>query len=198
MAVGAGLSAKLRGTSQVAVAFFGDGAINAGQFHEAMNLAAVWRLPVLFVCDNNQYAISTPLAEATAGSLTARAAGYEIPGHRVDGNDPLALYEVTMEALQRARSGNGPTVIEALTYRWEGHSRNDPGTGYRTREEIEAWKGKDPIARLEARMIGEGLATKAQLADIEQAARAEVDAAVEFAKGSPFPPAESVLDYNYV
>ncbi len=198
MAVGAALSAKLRGTSQIAVAFFGDGAINAGQFHEAMNLAAVWRLPVLFVCDNNQYAISTPLADSTAGSLARRAAGYDIPGHQVDGNDPLALYELTVEALKRARGGDGPTVIEALTYRWEGHSRNDSGLGYRTREEIEAWKGRDPIARLQARIINEGIATEAELTKIERTARADVDAAVEFAKGSPFPPAASVLDYNHV
>lgn len=197
MTVGAALSAKLRGTSQVAVAFFGDGAINAGQFHEAMNLAAVWRLPVLFVCDNNQYAISTPLAEATAGNLTARAAGYGIPGHQVDGNDPVALYEVTREALARARRGAGPSVIEALTYRWEGHSRNDPGTEYRTKEEIEAWKKKDPIARLKARILEEGLASEARVTEIEQQARQDVDAAVEFARASPFPRPETVLDYNY-
>lgn len=197
MAVGAALSAKLRGTQQVAVAFFGDGAINAGQFHEAMNLAAVWRLPVLFVCDNNQYAISTPLADATAGSLTARAAGYGIPGYQMDGNDPVALYNLTLKALERARSGKGPTVIEALTYRWEGHSRNDPGTEYRTREEIAEWKAKDPIARLRARMLEEGLTTETQLTGIEEAAKQEVEAAVEFAKNSPFPRPESVLDYNY-
>ena len=197
MAVGAALSAKLRGTSQVAVAFFGDGAINAGQFHEAMNLAAVWRLPVLFVCDNNQYAISTPLADSTAGSLSARAAGYGIPGYQVDGNDPVALYELTLKALTRARSGEGPSVIEALTYRWEGHSRNDPGTEYRTREEIDAWKAKDPIARLKARMLEQGLASEARIEEIEQSARRDVDAAVEFAKSSPFPRPESLLDYNY-
>ena len=197
MAVGAALSAKLRGTSQVAVAFFGDGAINAGQFHEAMNLAAVWRLPVLFVCDNNQYAISTPLADSTAGSLTARAAGYGISGHQVDGNDPVALYELTVKALKRVRNGEGPSVIEALTYRWEGHSRNDPGTEYRTQEEIDQWKAKDPIARLKARMLEQGLASEARIEEIEQAASQEVDAAVEFAKSSAFPRPENVLDYNY-
>ena len=198
MTVGAALSAKLRGTSQVAVAFFGDGAINAGQFHEAMNLAAVWRLPVLFVCDNNQYAISTPSADSTAGSLSARAAGYGIPGHQVDGNDPVALHELTLKALARARSGEGPSVIEALTYRWEGHSRNDPGTEYRSREEIDEWKAKDPIARLKARMLEQGLASEVQIEQIEQVAKQEVDAAVEFAKSSPFPQPQSVLDYNYV
>jgi len=197
MTVGAALSARLRGTKQVAVAFFGDGAINAGQFHEAMNLAAVWKLPVLFVCDNNQYAISTPVADATAGNLTLRAKGYGIPGRQVDGNDAISVYEATQEALEHARSGAGPSVIEALTYRWEGHSRNDPGTEYRTREEIEAWKTRDPIARLGARLLEQKLATEPALAEIEQAVRRDIDAAVEFAKASPFPQAESVLDFNY-
>ncbi len=197
MAVGAALAAKMKRTDQVAVAFFGDGAINSGQFHEAMNLAALWKLPVLFVCDNNMYAVSMAASESTAGSLSARAAGYGIPGINVDGNDPMAVYEVTQQALARARSGEGPTVIDALTYRWEGHSRNDPGTDYRTKEEIAEWKARDPVLLVRGQLIAMGAQTEESLEAVEQAARAKVDAAIEFAKASPHPKAEDVLKYTY-
>jgi len=146
MAVGAAWSARLRGTTQVAVAFFGDGATNIGAFHEALNLAAIWKLPVLFVCENNRYMEYTPIGSVTSVPNPAadRAAANGMPGVLVDGNDVLAVHDVMTEAVGRARDGGGPTVVEALTYRHFGHSRTDPGT-YRPEEEVEEWLARDPL-----------------------------------------------------
>ena len=158
MATGAAWSARLRGTSQVAVAFFGDGATNIGAFHEALNLAAVWQLPVLFVCENNRYMEYTPIASVTSVPNPAadRAAANGMPGVIVDGNDVEAVHETVAEAVERARAGRGPTVIEALTYRHFGHSRTDPAT-YRPAEEVEEWLARDPLLVTRRRLVERGL-----------------------------------------
>src|SRR5271170_4588376 len=149
IAVGAALSAKKRGAGAVAVSFFGDGANNEGAFHESLNIASIWKLPVIFVCENNQYAMSMAMARATAvANVADRASAYAIPGVIVDGNDFAAVAEASFQATERARAGEGPTLIEAKTYRTRGHSRSDRNR-YRSREEIEAWKARDPITRFE-------------------------------------------------
>jgi pyruvate dehydrogenase E1 component alpha subunit len=195
MAVGAAWSASLRGTDQVAVAFFGDGATNIGAFHEALNLAAVWRLPVLFVCENNLYMEYTPIATVTAVPNPAadRASAYGIPGELIDGNDVLIVKQTVETAARRARAGDGPTLIEALTYRHYGHSRSDPAK-YRPQEEVDGWLERDPldVARLHLRKAGVG---DDQINDLDERARAEVAEAVEAAKAAPdADPAEALTD----
>jgi len=153
IAVGAALSAKKRRTGAVALAFFGDGANNEGAFHEALNLASIWKLPVVFVCENNQYAMSMAMVRATAvANVVDRAPAYAIPGIMVDGNDFATVAEASFEATERARAGEGPTLIEAKTYRTRGHSRSDRNR-YRSREEIEAWTARDPIGRFEQEIV---------------------------------------------
>jgi acetoin:2,6-dichlorophenolindophenol oxidoreductase subunit alpha len=185
IACGAAWSAKLRGTGQVAVAFFGDGATNIGAFHEALNLAAVWRLPVLFVCENNLYMEYTPISSVTAVAQPAagRAPSYGLPAEVVDGNDVVAVMQATSRAAARARAGEGPTVIEALTYRQYGHSRADPAK-YRPKEEVDAWMRRDPLTVLAERLAAGGIE---QRAIDERRARADelVAAAVEAAKAAP-------------
>ena len=157
LATGAGLAAKLQGTDRVAVAFFGDGASNQGVFHESLNLAAVWKLPVIFVCENNQYALSTSYRNTTAVSqVSNRAASYEIPGITVDGNDGVEVYLVLREAVDRARAGEGPTLIEAMTYRHGQHSLRVNLRDPRPEDELESWLDRDPIARMEKRLSSEG------------------------------------------
>ncbi len=154
-AVGAAIAARYRKEEAVAVAYFGDGATSKGDFHEALNLAGVFRLPALFICQNNQWAISVPVKEQTAAvSLAQKALAYGIEGVQVDGNDVLAVYRATREALERARSGGGPTFIECLTYRMEDHTTADDAARYRPPEAVEAWKRKDPISRLERFLTG--------------------------------------------
>ena len=162
IACGAAWSAKLRGSGQVAVAFFGDGATNIGAFHEALNLAAVWRLPALFVCENNLYMEYTPIAAVTAVAQPAadRAPAYGLPAEVIDGNDVVAVWEATSRAVDRARAGNGPTIIEALTYRQYGHSRADPAK-YRPQEEVDEWLRRDPLTLLAERLRGDGVAEDA-------------------------------------
>ncbi|NMB17044.1 MAG: thiamine pyrophosphate-dependent dehydrogenase E1 component subunit alpha, partial [Firmicutes bacterium] len=153
IAVGAALGSTIKGDDRVAAAFFGDGASNTGAFHEGINMAAVWKLPVVFVCENNMYAVSTSTRESLAiEGVVERAAGYGIPGVQVDGNDVLQVYEAAREAVARAREGKGPTLLECLTYRWTGHTVGDPGL-YRSKEEVEAWKQKDPIPRFRDYLI---------------------------------------------
>ena len=161
IAVGAALAAKLRGSDQVAVSFFGDGASNQGIFHESLNLAAVWKLPILFVCENNGFGISVPTWQSTAvEDISVRAQGYNMPGYTVDGNDVYAIYEVAEKAIERAKEGLGPTLIECKTYRHLGHWTGDPQP-YRTREEIEEWKEKnDPIKRMREKMLEKGSSRK--------------------------------------
>jgi TPP-dependent pyruvate/acetoin dehydrogenase alpha subunit len=190
IACGAAWSAKLRGSGQVAVAFFGDGATNIGAFHEALNLAAVWKLPALFVCENNLYMEYTPIASVTAVAQPAadRAPAYGLPAEVIDGNDVVAVREATARAVERARAGNGPTIIEALTYRQYGHSRADPAK-YRPKEEVDEWLKRDPLTLLAERLRADGIAEDA-LQERRDRAQKVVDAAVEAAKAAP-PPDEA-------
>jgi TPP-dependent pyruvate/acetoin dehydrogenase alpha subunit/pyruvate/2-oxoglutarate/acetoin dehydrogenase E1 component len=195
-AVGAGLSARVRGTSQAAAAFFGDGASSIGMFHESINLAAIWKLPVVFVCENNLYAESTSYEYAVAGQdVSARAAGYGIPGVQVDGMDVLAVYEAAQEAVERARRGEGPTLIEARTYRYYGHFLGDDPRRYRTTEEEAAYRARDPIATFRARLLAREVTSQADLDAIDRRCQERVEEAVEFAEQSPLPdPAEVLTD----
>ena len=187
IAVGAALSAKKLRTGAVAVAFFGDGANNEGAFHEALNLASIWKLPVVFVCENNQYAMSMAMNRATAvANVSDRAQAYAIPGVKVDGNDFAAVAEAAFKATDRARAGDGPTLIEAKTYRTRGHSRSDRNR-YRTREEIDAWKARDPIARFEKEIVELGLTTEDEVAAIAAEAEKERAEAIAEASASPWP-----------
>jgi TPP-dependent pyruvate/acetoin dehydrogenase alpha subunit len=187
LATGAGLAARVRGSEQVAVAFFGDGAVNQGVFHESLNLAAIWRLPVLYVCENNGFAESTPVGYATSvPDVAVRAAAYGIAQATVDARDVVAVYEAAREAVDRARSGGGPTLLEMKTYRFHGHFEGDPDR-YRDNSEREALLEFDPIPPLRARLSATGVGVDALDRDIEAA----VEQAVEFARSSPWPdPAE--------
>jgi pyruvate dehydrogenase E1 component alpha subunit len=187
IANGSAWSAQYRGTKQVTVCFLGDGATNIGAFHEALNLAAVWKLPVVFVCENNRYMEYTPIEAVTAVPRPAadRAASYGLPPVVVDGNDVEAVYDVATQALTRARDGGGPSLVEALTYRHGGHSRADPGK-YRPREEVQEWLAKDPIPAYRAVLISRGV-DEALLDEIDKHAREAVDQATEEAKAGPLP-----------
>lgn len=189
IATGAALSAKVLGNGRVSLAFFGDGAANQGCLYEAMNLAGSWDLPVVFLCENNQYALSTPAHTVTSGVIAERAAGFGIAGVRVeDGQDVLAVHAATTEAVDRARCGAGPTLVEVLTYRFHEHSEGlRLGTDYRNADEKEAWLRRDPIVLFRNRLVADGVATERELDDLEAAVLAEVDAAVAFADESPFP-----------
>jgi TPP-dependent pyruvate/acetoin dehydrogenase alpha subunit len=179
-ATGAALAAQLRRSGSVAAAFFGDGAVNQAYFHECLNWASVRRLPVIYVCENNLYGEFTPMARVTAGGrIASRAAAYDLPAAEVDGNDVLAVLEAAQQAVTNAREGRGPTLLECKTYRQKGHSRGDPGT-YRPKEEIAAWMERDPLLR-HAQRIGEAAG------QIEQEVRAEIDAALEAARGASWP-----------
>jgi TPP-dependent pyruvate/acetoin dehydrogenase alpha subunit len=193
MAAGAAWSAQLRGSGQVAVAFFGDGATNIGAFHEALNLAAVWSLPVLFICENNLYMEYTPIGEVTAVANPAagRAPAYGIPAEIVDGNDVVVVRDVVAAAAERARAGDGPTVIEALTYRHFGHSRTDPGT-YRPAAEVEDWLRRDPLELAKARLQALGMPAESVAMADERAGEAVADA-VAAAKAAPGPDPDDAL-----
>ncbi len=193
MAAGAAWSAQLRGSGQVAVAFFGDGATNIGAFHEALNLAAVWSLPVLFICENNLYMEYTPIGEVTAVANPAagRAPAYGIPAEIVDGNDVVVVRDVVAAAAERARAGDGPTVIEALTYRHFGHSRTDPGT-YRPAAEVEDWLRRDPLELAKARLQALGMPPESVAMADERAGEAVADA-VAAAKAAPGPDPDDAL-----
>ncbi|HAA80615.1 MAG TPA: pyruvate dehydrogenase (acetyl-transferring) E1 component subunit alpha, partial [Thermoanaerobacter sp.] len=197
IAAGAALSAKMRGTDQVAVCFFGDGASNQSTFHEALNIASIWKLPVVFVCENNLYGISMRQDKHQAiKDVADRAIGYGIPGVTVDGNDVLAVYEVAKEAINRARSGAGPTLVECKTYRYRGHFEGDP-TIYRSKEEVEEWLAKDPILRLSKHILDNDVATEKELKDIEARIVEEVEEAVRFAEESPYPKEEAAVEDVY-
>ena len=195
IATGAALSARVRGSGQVAVSFFGDGAVNEGIFHEALNMAALWKLPAIYIIENNQYALSMTVAESSAvPNLASRACAYGMPDLRVDGNDVLAVYEATRETVERARAGEGPTLIETLTYRIRGHARFE-AAGCRPEAEVESWKSADPIERLAAGMIAGGLATEEQLNSIRQDAEAAIEEAIEYAGSCSDVEAEDYLAY---
>ena len=188
-AVGAGLSAKMRGTNQVVACFFGDGASNNGVFHESLNLAAVWSLPVVFVCENNLYAMGTRVSRIMLlENISERASGYGMLGITVDGMDVMAVHKAASEAVERARKCNGPTLMECKTYRWRGHSRADPGL-YRPKQEVEEWRKRDPI-----RIFREGkYLPEEELNKIDSDVEAEIEAAVKFATESPYPDVEDAL-----
>lgn len=189
IAVGAALASKMMAKGTVVVSFFGDGALNEGAFHEAANMAAIWKLPVIFVCENNKYGMSSSTAKAFAlENLSDRAKGYGFPGVTIDGNDVVAVYEATQAAVNRAKAGEGPTLIEAQTYRWKGHSRSDKNL-YRTKEEIEEWKAVDPIVRFKNVLLERNIATAEELAEIEKRATDQVIEAVNVAvKATPATP----------
>jgi TPP-dependent pyruvate/acetoin dehydrogenase alpha subunit len=184
IALGPAFAAKYRGTDRVSVGFFSDGAANQGTFHEALNLAAIWKLPVIFVCENNLYANVTPygLAFATP-DIASRAAGYGIPGVTVDGQDALAMYEAASEAVGRARAGDGPTLIEAKTYRYEGHC--GVSSSHQNPEECAEWRQRDPIVLHQQKLVAEGTMTEAEVQAMRDEITAEIDEAEEFAKSSP-------------
>ena len=197
IAVGVGLSLKMQKRDQIILCFFGDGAANLGPFHEALNMAAIWKLPVVYVCENNQYAMSFSVKKAFAiEHISDRAAAYGMPGTTVDGNDVLAVYQAVSQAVEQARAGAGPALIENVTYRWRGHSKSDANR-YRTREEIESWKQKCPIKRFRARLVKEEVLTEEEAVQIEQEAYAAIDAAVAFAEASPEPALETIEEGVY-
>ena len=192
---GAGLAAQMEGKGGVAVAFFGDGASNAGPFHECLNIAAAWKLPMLYVCENNMYAAQTSAAATHAlNDVAARAAGYGIPGIVVDGNDIAAVYQASIRAVDRARPGDGPTLIECKTYRQRAHTERKGQPDPRDKTEVEAWKQKDPIALLQRQMRDQGDLSDAGLQSIERDVMGALEAAIAFAEASPFPVPEQAID----
>jgi len=195
IAVGVGMSIKAQKLTRVCVVFFGDGATNEGAFHEALNMASIWKLPIVFVCENNKYAMSMDIALSMAvRDVAERASAYAMPGVTVDGNDLAAVAAAARAAIERARSGAGPSLVECKTYRIRGHSKSDRNL-YRTKEEIEAWRELDPIGRLQSELLASGRFTEAELAAIERDAQTRIDGALEFAKASPDPdPAQLTRD----
>ncbi len=193
IAGGAALSAQMRGTDQVVICFFGDGATNTTRFHEGINMASHWKLPVVYVIENNLWAQFTRTSTViNITSIADRAAAYGIPGVVVDGNDVLAVYEAVGEAVVRSRKGKGPTLIECKTYRWHGHFEGDPQT-YRLKTETEEWMKKDPIPRFREKLIGMGVLTEKEANEIDQEILKELDGAVRYAEESPLPAPEEAL-----
>jgi len=195
IATGAAFACKYKENGAVAVAFFGDGASDRATFHESLNLASIWKLPVVFVCENNGWAISNAQQNhQNITDISDRASGYGIPGVSVDGNDVIAVYEAAGAAIERARRGEGPTLIECKTWRWRGHFEGDPGA-YKDPKDQEEWLAKDPIPRLEKNLLKLKFATQAALDKVKAEAREKVEAAVQFAEGSPQPdPGELLTD----
>jgi len=197
IAVGAGLTVRLKKTDQVVACFFGEGASNQGTFHESLNMASTWSLPVIFVCENNLYAMGTRQSRVMKiESVADRAIAYGMPGAVVDGNDVLSVYEVTRKAVEGARKGEGPTLIECKTYRHKGHSRVDPAK-YRAKAEVEEWLAKDPIRRLKEKIVQDHTFHKEEIEKIEKDALTEVEEAVKFAMESPYPAPEEALEDVY-
>lgn len=198
MAAGLGLAFQKLGTEQVSVCFFGDGSVNEGSFHEAFNLAAIWNLPVIFVCENNLYAQSTPQEyHQKVKDIAKRAEGYGVPGEIVDGMDVIAVYEAANRAVERARSGQGPTFIECKTYMYSGHYVGD-AKGYRYPDEMEYYQNeRDCIDLFKKKMMGNGVLTEEDFAAIDQEVDDKVKEAIQFAKDSPFPDASEVTEHVY-
>ena len=187
IAVGVGMSIKAQKQDRICMVFFGDGAANEGAFHEALNMASIWKLPVVFICENNKYGMSMDIANAMAvPNVADRASAYAMPGVAVDGNDLPAVAAAASSAIERARTGAGPSLLECKTYRWRGHSKSDRNL-YRTKEEIDAWRKRDPIRLLEAELVAQGRLEAAEVAAIEKAAARQIEDALEFAKASPDP-----------
>jgi pyruvate dehydrogenase E1 component alpha subunit len=192
LAAGAAFASRMLKNGRVTACFFGDGAVNEGAWHEGVNAAAIWNLPVIFVCENNLYAASTPVqAVVHTATVADRARGYGLPGMTIDGNDVLAVRQATQEAVERARAGHGPTLIECLTYRQCGHSRSDPRT-YRAREEEAAWKLKDPLDQYQAWLIADQQFDAARFSTIQAEVEQTIRDAIEFAESSPLPDPDSI------
>lgn len=198
IAVGAALSAKMQKNGKVVICFFGDGANNEGAFHESLNMAAIWKLPVVFVCENNGYGMSTSIARSTAvAHIADRAAAYSMPGITVNGNDFSAVAEASTAAIERARRGEGPSLIETKTYRHRGHSKSDRNR-YRTKEEIEEWKAlRDPISLFESELRQFGVMTDEAIEGVRQSVEKEIADGINFAKDSPMPSTADVLNFVY-
>lgn len=196
---GAGYSFKLLGSDRVSVAFFGDGAVSNGAFHEGLNLAAIWDLPVIFVCEDNMYATEVPFQDATRNQDVAQRASvsYGMAANSVDGNDVLAVYQASEEAVARARAGSGPTLIECKTYRMRPHAEGMRDGGYRSAEEIESWKKRDPISAFRSWLVGNGNATDDEIGAIDSEVAAAVDDAIDFARSSPFPDPATASDFIF-
>lgn len=199
IAAGAALSAKVRHEDRVSVVFFGDGALNEGLFYETANMASLWKLPVVYVMENNTYGEYTSTERSTAGTGPARAEAMQIPAVSVDGNDILAVYEAARWAVEHARAGEGPSFVECHTYRWRGHHMGDQGDtyGYRSQDEIEKWMKKDPIPRLGQRLLSDNLIDEVGLAAIDDEASRLIAEAVEFAKQADFPAASEIYEHVY-
>ena len=196
-AVGIGLALQMHRSEQILLSYFGDGATNEGEFHESLNMASTWKLPVVFICDNNQYGMSMHMSKVmNIKKISERAASYGIPGVTVDGNDVLAVYEAVLAADERARSGQGPSLVDCLTYRWRGHSKSDRNL-YRTAQEIEEWKHKCPIKRFKNVLVEGGAMTRAEVEGIDQAAKTAVDRAAEEAQTFPEPSPENMEEEVY-
>ncbi|HEX8009533.1 MAG TPA: thiamine pyrophosphate-dependent dehydrogenase E1 component subunit alpha [Casimicrobiaceae bacterium] len=197
IAVGVGLAIKAQKQDRVCLVFFGDGAANEGAFHEALNMASIWTLPVVFVCENNKYGMSMDVARAMAvANVADRASAYSMPGVVVDGNDLPAVAAAARLRVERARGGKGPSLLECKTYRLRGHSKSDRNL-YRTKDEIETWRSRDPIVRLKDELIATARFDAAELAAIEKSAEAEIAAALEFAKASPEPDPRELMGDVY-
>lgn len=197
-AAGAGYSFKLLKTGRVSVAYFGDGAVNNGAFHEGINMASIWQLPVLFVCENNMYATEVPFAYATRNTRVAeRGATYGLPGIAVDGNDVLAVRAAAGAAVSRARAGEGPTLLECNTYRTRSHSEGMRDAGYRTREEVDVWVARDPIPAFRSRLLADDSASETELVKIDEEVKSQIDDAFAFAQNSPWPDPVTATDHVY-
>jgi pyruvate dehydrogenase E1 component alpha subunit len=197
LAAGYALAFKRRNTHNVVACFFGDGATNIGSFHEGVNIAAIWDLPVVFICENNRYGASTAIGKVTrVPRLSDRAAAYGIPGRTVDGNDVEAVYAAMRDASDRARSGGGPTLLELETYRFTGHSRSDPGN-YRPKEEVAYWKERDPVSRYETFLVSNGVLSPTEVTGLKQSVEKQLDDAVAFAEASASPTPEDCLKDVY-
>jgi pyruvate dehydrogenase E1 component alpha subunit len=197
VATGAGVSVKLRGTKQVVLCFFGDGASNTGGFHESLNMAGSWKLPVIYICENNLYGMSSSVSRVcSVEDIAVRGKAYNIPSEIVDGMDILKVKESAGKAVLKAREGKGPTLIECKTYRYYGHSRSDPRV-YRTKEEESEWKTKDPIEIFKKKTLKEGVMTEEEIKNLEKDVKGQVDSAAEYALNSPFPSPDTLTDDVY-
>ncbi|HHT50747.1 MAG TPA: thiamine pyrophosphate-dependent dehydrogenase E1 component subunit alpha [Eubacteriaceae bacterium] len=197
IATGAALTQKMKDTGKIVLCFFGDGASNEGSFHESLNMASVWKLPVIFFCENNLYGVSTPVSKSmNIKDVAVRAKSYGIPSYIIDGNDAVEVYKTTREAAKYCRSGQGPVIIEAKTYRYLGHSKSDE-CEYRCAEEVNRWKKKDPIIIFKNYLIENNIANQIEIKRIEDKALKEIDLAVEFAKNSPNPPLNALTEDVY-
>ncbi|MGH3249639.1 MAG: thiamine pyrophosphate-dependent dehydrogenase E1 component subunit alpha [Trebonia sp.] len=198
IAVGAALASKIKGENKVVLAFFGDGASNAGAFHESLNLAAVWKLPVIFMCENNQFAVSTRHESVcSVEHISERGPAYRMRAETVDGQDALAVWTAVREAARIARSGGGPSLVEALTYRYGDHSYLMNRLKYRTKEEVDIWRQNDPIDNLGGQLVAEELATEEKLAEVRQSVADEIEQSLKFARDSAYPTADSLWPNMY-